>query len=61
MTIDKTILPTSFRSVDPIARARPSVGLALGWVAYGLLYATVAGCFIGPVLLALSVFGLQPG
>ena len=55
------MLPGSFGSIDPTARVRPSVGLALGWVAYGLLYATVAGCFIGPVLLALSVFGLQPG
>ena len=49
------------QSIEPIARVRPSAGLALGWVAYGLFYAVVAGCLIGPVLLASHLLAVQLG
>ena len=61
MASKATFSSASSGLVDLIARARPSVGLALAWVAYSLFCATIAGCLIGPVLLALHEFGISLG
>ncbi len=61
MAMNVTAGSANFGFIDVIARVRPNVALALAWVAYGLFYATVAVCFIGPVWLTFHISGVWPG
>ena len=61
MATNVIAVSANFGSGDPISGLRPRIGLALGWVAYGLFHATVAACFIAPVLLVVHLFGVRLG
>ncbi len=58
MTADQITLVTRPGS---LARLRERAALGLGWVAYGLFYATVLASVLGaPIALGFYLAGLRP-
>jgi hypothetical protein len=54
--------PTRAMTSLPRFLSRQAAALALGWLAYGLVYLSVAAVLIGlPVALALYLLGVLPG